>query len=128
MRTIFSRLESPVSFFQHWVTHHCQLEQPAPLAPSEEPGQGGGASTTLTMERCNRCNHIFVEGTQRYKHHLHTCEQVKGKILFRCKRNLRVSNFLIYSFRMAIVDLTNVMQRINKKPQECSVSSKIKVC
>jgi hypothetical protein len=60
-----------VSFFQHWVTHHCQLEQPEPIVKTTED-----STATLTMERCNRCNHIFVEGTQRYKHHLHTCEQV----------------------------------------------------
>ncbi len=77
MLVSFFRLESPVLFFQHWVTHHCQLEQPPPPLPSEDINTSCGAATTLTMERCNRCNHIFVEGTQRYKDHLHTCELVR---------------------------------------------------
>lgn len=71
------RLNSPIEFFQHWVNHHCQLEQPTAKntsLPSRDPNVDA-AGPSLTMERCNLCNHIFVEGTNRYKNHLLGCEK-----------------------------------------------------
>ena len=94
-------LPSSGDFFEHWVTHHCQLLQPALSSYVEESPKNNvieltkgpthdtknilsshatnnssnstnnSLSTTegLIMERCSVCNHIFVQGTERYKQH-----------------------------------------------------------
>ena len=99
-------LPSSGDFFEHWVTHHCQLLRPlarietlqkqdqqnnfidATKISSDEmkniiissavtncPENTNNNSTLtdtakgLIMEKCSVCNHIFVQGTERYSQH-----------------------------------------------------------
>ena len=55
-------LESSNAFFSHWLALHCQPHSPD---ASNAGGDGSRDNSKLVMQRCLKCNHIFVEGTDR---------------------------------------------------------------
>ena len=64
-------LESSNAFFSHWLALHCQPHSP-------DAGNAGGDksrdNSKLVMQRCLKCNHIFVEGTDRCDGGLQFCK------------------------------------------------------
>jgi len=74
------RFWSSQEFFDHWLRLHCRPLGQVATDDDEDDPAALGPHGIPQIRHCERCNHVFVYGMQRFREHSLTCGGASGRM------------------------------------------------